>query len=190
MNRAAFLDRDGTINLTKQTYITRAADLDLIPGAAAGIRLLRQAGFKTVLATNQSAVARGLLTPEDLESIHRRLAELLEAEGTGLDATYCCPHYESGSVPEFSVRCACRKPLPGMLHDAAREHGIALAESVFIGDAVRDLRAGRAAGTRTVLVLTGIGKRSLQAAPPDLIDHTADDLEAAARWAIQEDPNR
>lgn len=182
MTPAAFLDRDGTINARKQAYITRPDDLELLPGAATGIRLLREAGYKAILATNQSAVARGLVDQAGMEAIHARLGELLAAEGTALDAIYCCPHYKDGSVPEFAVRCTCRKPLPGMLHDAARDHGLSLPDSVFIGDAVRDLRAGRAAGSHTILVLTGNGSDSLKVATPDLIDHTADDLESAALW--------
>ncbi|OGG50014.1 MAG: hypothetical protein A3F84_02305 [Candidatus Handelsmanbacteria bacterium RIFCSPLOWO2_12_FULL_64_10] len=181
MKRAVFLDRDGTINLKKHTYITEPDQFDLIPGVAEAIGALREAGYLAVLATNQSAVARGLVTPEGLDAIHERMNELL---GAPLDALYACLHYRDGSVAEFAVPCECRKPLPGMLLRAAREHGIDLRASVFVGDAVRDLRAGRAAGTRTVLVRTGSGEEALRWATPDLYDRVAGDLSDAGRWIL------
>lgn len=185
MKRAAFLDRDGTLNAKKLAYVTRPEDLELLPGAAEGVRRLREAGYLAVLATNQSAVARGLVSPAGLEAIHARLAELLAAEGAALDALYVCPHLKEGSVEGFSLACHCRKPLPGLLVDAARAMGLALEESVMIGDALRDLRAGRAAGTRTVLVLTGNGAESEKLAPPGLADHVAADVAEAAAWIIR-----
>jgi D-glycero-D-manno-heptose 1,7-bisphosphate phosphatase len=182
MSRAAFLDRDGTLNVKPEAYITRAEQIALIPGAAAAIRSLRQAGYQIVVATNQSAVARGLITPAQLDRIHARLVELLGAEDAAPDALYVCPHYRHGSVPQYAIPCHCRKPLPGLLHDAARQRGISLRDSVFVGDALRDLRAGRAAGTRTVLVLTGSGAETLPRTPRKLVDHVAADLPAAADW--------
>lgn len=179
MKRAVFLDRDGTINLKKETYITEPAQFELIPGAAEAIRSLREAGYLAVLTTNQSAVARGLVTPDGLDAIHERMNELL---GEPLDALYACLHYREGVVAEFAVACECRKPLPGMLLRAARDHGIDLRGSVMVGDAVRDLRAGRAAGTRTVLVRTGSGEEALRWAAPELVDHVAADLRAAGEW--------
>lgn len=179
MRRAVFLDRDGTLNLKKATYITTPEQFDLIPGVAEAVAALRAAGYLVVLATNQSAVARGLVTPAGLDAIHERMNELL---GAPLDALYACLHYRDGVVAEFAVPCECRKPLPGMLLRAAREHGIDLRESVFVGDAVRDLRAGRAAGTRTVLVRTGSGEEALRWATPELYDHVAPDLAAAGEW--------
>jgi D-glycero-D-manno-heptose 1,7-bisphosphate phosphatase len=185
MIRAAFLDRDGTLNVKKREYITRPEELELLPGAADGVRALRAAGYRAVLATNQSAVARGLVSPAGLAAIHARLRELLEAAGAPLDGLYVCPHYKEGSVAEFAVVCPCRKPLPGLLVEASRQMGLSLADSVFIGDAVRDMRAGRAAGTRTVLVLTGSGAEAVKLAPPRLVDHVAPDLPAAARWICE-----
>jgi len=148
MNRAAFLDRDGVINRKApgDGYITRWEEIDFLPGVAQAIALLNRTGFSVIVVTNQRCVAKGLVTIRELDWIHRRMCEVLADAGGTIDAVYYCPH-------ELEPPCPCRKPRPGLLLDAAREHGIALTESWMIGDSDADIEAGRKAGCRTALVL-------------------------------------
>lgn len=155
MRRAVFLDRDGTLNVEKE-YLYRIVDFEFIPGAVEAVRLLNEAGFLVVVVTNQSGVARGYYTEEDVESLHRHIAAELQKSGARVDAWLYCPHHPDGRG-SYSLPCGCRKPLPGMLKEAARRHDIDLAASVMIGDKLADVAAGQAAGCRTILVRTGYG---------------------------------
>ncbi|MFA6107639.1 MAG: D-glycero-beta-D-manno-heptose 1,7-bisphosphate 7-phosphatase [Candidatus Latescibacterota bacterium] len=183
---AVFLDRDGTLN-REVDHLHRVDDLELLPGTATALACLREAGFLLVVVTNQSAVARGLLTVPALEEIHAELQRRLAAAGARLDALYYCPHHPDEGDPPFRCRCDCRKPAPGLLHRAAADLGIDLTASYMVGDTRSDLEAGWAAGCRTVLVRTGYGSATLQEAGPELldrVDHVAADLAAAARWIV------
>jgi D-glycero-D-manno-heptose 1,7-bisphosphate phosphatase len=154
---AVFLDRDGTIN-EDVDYLRHPDQMRLIPGAAAAIARLNQRGLAVIVVTNQSAVARGLLTENDLAAIHLHLHELLAAEGAHVDGIYYCPHHPEAANADFRRDCDCRKPGPGMLLQAARDHGLDLAASVMIGDSRRDLEAGKIAGCKSlILVRTGHG---------------------------------
>lgn len=150
MRRAAFLDRDGVLcDLVEDPVDGRPEsplkpeDVILADGAREGLQRLREAGYLLVVASNQPAAAKGKATEEQLRAVHERLRELLEPE-TIDDWRYCFHRAQDG--------CPCRKPRPGMLLDAAREHGIDLSRSWMIGDTDGDVGAGRAAGTRTVLI--------------------------------------
>jgi D-glycero-D-manno-heptose 1,7-bisphosphate phosphatase len=178
--KAAFLDRDGTI-LVERGHVATTSELALLPGSAAAIRELRAGGWKVVVVTNQSHVAKGLITESDLEEIHRNLVLLLREAGADIDGIYYCPHHPEGIVAGYALVCECRKPGPGLLLRAAEEHCIDLQRSVMVGDALRDLEAGRAAGVGTnVLVRTGYGASvELQAHGAD---HVSDDLAAATAW--------
>ena len=149
MSRAAFLDRDGTLNrkLPDDQYVTRWEQIHFLPEVAKAIALLNQAGFLVIVVSNQRCVAKGLLPAEDLEAIHRRMCAELAAKGARIDGVYYCPHEEY-------PRCSCRKPAPGMLLAAGRAHKIDLAASWMIGDSEVDVQAGRSAGCRTARVLT------------------------------------
>jgi len=145
---AVFLDRDGLINVPpppEQRYLLHPGEFRLMPGIAEAIRLLNEAGIPVFVVTNQKGVATGRLSGDTLEAIHARMRELLAGRGAAVQAVYACPHRESDA-------CDCRKPAPGMLFQAARDHGIDLASAWMIGDQPRDVRAGRAAGCRTLLV--------------------------------------
>lgn len=173
---AAFVDRDGTINV-ERNYLRSPAELELIPGAAAGLKDLQARGFALVVLTNQSGVARRYFTLDAVAAVHARLAEMLAAEGVILDAVYLCPHGPADA-------CDCRKPLPGMALRAAADLGLDLARSVMIGDKGVDLGLGRAIGARTILVRTGHGLAEEPVAAK-LADFVADDLAAAANWVAQ-----
>lgn len=155
MRRAVFLDRDGTINVEKE-YLYRIADFEFVPGAVDAVRMLNESGYFVVVVTNQSGVARGYYTEEDVENLHRHIGKELEKSGARIDAWLYCPHHPDGRG-SYSLPCNCRKPLPGMLKEAARRYDINLEASIMIGDKLADISAGQAAGCRTILVRTGYG---------------------------------
>lgn len=156
--RAVFLDRDGTINRFVG-FLRDPEQLELLEGAAEAIRMLNTAGRLAVVATNQPVIARGEVTRTGLEQIHKKLETELGQRGAYLDRIYYCPHHPDGGfpgeIPELKTDCACRKPKPGLLLQAARELNIELAASWMIGDSERDVLAGRAAGCRTALIGAG-----------------------------------
>lgn len=157
MKRAVFIDRDGTINVEKE-YLYRADEFAFIPGVPEAIRLLNEAGYLVIVVTNQSGVARGYYTEEDVLQLHRYISFQLEQHGARVDAWQYCPHHPSGRG-SYALPCRCRKPLPGMLVEAAGRYGVDLESSVMIGDKVVDMEAGAAAGCRTFLVRTGYGSQ-------------------------------
>jgi len=152
-NTAVFFDRDGTL-INDPGYLNHPDQVQLLEGAAEALRELHGLGYKTVVVSNQSGVARGIVTEEMLEKIHERLRELLAAKGATLDKVYYCPYHPDGVVEQYRMDSDLRKPKPGMLLAAAREMEIDLAKSWMIGDAERDIEAGRSAGCRTILVST------------------------------------
>ncbi len=154
--KAAFLDRDGTINVEKG-YLSDPEETELIPGAARAIRLLNDAGFVVFGVTNQSGVARGFYGEKEVALVNRRVTELLAAEGALVKEIFHCPHHPRGTVPEFSIDCDCRKPLPGMVERAKAKHRFAIAEAIVVGDKVCDVQLGKAIGAQTALVGTGFG---------------------------------
>ncbi len=180
MKRAVFLDRDGTINVEKD-YLYQIQDFEFIPGAVDAIRVLNDAGYFVVVVTNQSGVARGYYTEEDVELLHRHIDAELEKTGARVDAWLYCPHHPDGRG-SYSLPCDCRKPLPGMLKEAARRYDIDLESSVMVGDKVADIGAGISAGCRTILVRTGYGAdhENLVSSYTEVYD----DLLAAAKTLI------
>ena len=154
--KAAFLDRDGTINVDKG-YIRSPRDIGLIPGAAQAVKLLNAAGYAVFGVSNQSGVARGFYGIDDVPAVNRRVVELLAAEGAVLKEIFYCPHHPRGTVPEYSIICGCRKPLPGMVDAARQKYGVAIADAIVIGDKGCDVELGRNVGARTALVATGFG---------------------------------
>ena len=151
---AAFLDRDGTI-IEEVNYLTRPEDLRLEPGALDALRRLREAGYLLIVVTNQSAVARGMITERELASLHGLLERKLAQGGVRLDGIYYCPHHPDSDLAEYAASCDCRKPEPGMLLRAAADLGVDLGRSVMFGDSERDVEAGRRAGCRTALLHHG-----------------------------------
>jgi D-glycero-D-manno-heptose 1,7-bisphosphate phosphatase len=180
MKRAVFLDRDGTINIEKD-YLYQIQDFEFVPGAAEAVLLLNQAGFMVVVVTNQSGVARGYYTENDVENLHRHISGELEKTGAHVNAWLYCPHHPSGRG-SYALPCNCRKPLPGMLTEAARRYDIDLENSVMIGDKMADIEAGLAAGCRTMLVRTGYGAKEAQYANSQTI--ICDDLLSAVKHLL------
>jgi D-glycero-D-manno-heptose 1,7-bisphosphate phosphatase len=177
MRRAVFLDRDGTINREKD-YLHRIDEFEFIPGSPEAVRLLNQAGFLVVVVSNQSGVGRGYYTEEDVEQLHRHIAAQLAAGSARVDAWFYCPHHPQGKG-SYALACRCRKPLPGMLHEAAARYAIDLTASVMIGDKLVDLEAGIAAGCRPILVRTGYGAEQEADLPSGVAVY--DDLLSAVR---------
>lgn len=186
MQRAVFLDRDGTINV-EAGYLRQLDDLVLMPGAAEAIKQLRSAGYLCVLATNQSGPARGYYGEDHVLALNERLLDLLKGEGTTLDGVYYCPHLPDGTVPGYTRNCDCRKPEPGMLLKAAQDLGIDLGQSYMVGDKATDVEVAHRAGCRGILLRSGYGERVLkgdyQFVPE--ADFVADDLAHAARWILE-----
>jgi D-glycero-D-manno-heptose 1,7-bisphosphate phosphatase len=171
-----FLDRDGVVN-DQTAFVNKPDDFRLLPGAAAAIRQLNEAGTPVVIVTNQGGIALGYLTEDDLAAIHQRMAELLAAEGAHVDAVYSCPYYPNGTIPKYAKDSPDRKPGTGMLERARDDLGIDLRTSYLVGDATTDILAGLRAGCTTVLVQTGFaGKDAKVVAEPDYV---AADLPAA-----------
>lgn len=159
---AIFIDRDGVV-IEMVDYLNRADQVVLIPGVAAAIAEINRAGIPLIMVTNQSAIARGLLTEAGLHDIHAKLHALLADQGARIDAIYYCPHHPNIGAPPYRRACDCRKPAPGMLLQAAHDLNLDLARSVFIGDHVTDIEAGHNAGVgHTILVLTGHGRASAE----------------------------
>lgn len=152
--RAIFLDKDGTL-IEDVPHNVNPNLLTLTWHAGQGLQLLQQLGYALIVVTNQSGIAHGLFTETALSPVQRRLGELLAQYGVVLDGFYYCPHAPDGVINRYAIRCTCRKPMPGMLRRAAREHGIDLSQSWMIGDILHDVEAGRRAGCRTVLIDNG-----------------------------------
>jgi D-glycero-D-manno-heptose 1,7-bisphosphate phosphatase len=181
---AAFLDRDGTINV-ERGRVHRIEDFELLPGATAGLRLLQAAGYRLVVVTNQSGIARGLYDEAQYAALTRHMRTLLRREGVVLDAVLHCPHHPVHGVGAARRDCDCRKPRPGMILRARDALGLDLARSVLIGDTRGDLEAGRAAGVgRRVLVTSGHPIADGDRAAADRV--CADLLEAASRLVAEE----
>jgi len=150
-DKAVFLDRDHTI-IEDPGYLTEPSAVRLLPGVDLALQSLAQAGFKLVVVTNQSAIARGLLTAEGLERIHAEMGRQLADRGVTLDGIYHCPYHPEGTVEQYARESDDRKPSPGMLLRAAEDLDIDLPDSWMVGDSPRDIEAGQRAGCRTIRV--------------------------------------
>jgi D-glycero-D-manno-heptose 1,7-bisphosphate phosphatase len=191
--KAAFLDRDGVL-IEDRGVLIHSRDIHVIKGAGAALRQLKDAGFLIVVVSNQTAVARGLLSPAEVLALEQAVE--LRLGGTDkvlemIDGFYFCPHHPNATVPAYRRDCTCRKPAPGLLLEAARALDIDLHASVMIGDRPSDVAAGKAAGCRTIQVLSGRHADPLiettagfAAVPPDL---TCANLAEAVAHVVQGD---
>lgn len=155
INKAVFLDRDGTIN-KEVNYLYRPEDFQFIENTIESIKIFHKLKYKVIVITNQSGVARGYYTEDDVKKLHKHIDELLANKGTYVDHYYYCPHYSEGTVDEYKKTCECRKPKVGMIVDAVKDFDIDLNESIIIGDKEIDAQTGKNAGIgKCVLVRTG-----------------------------------
>jgi D-glycero-D-manno-heptose 1,7-bisphosphate phosphatase len=180
---AVFVDRDGTI-IEELGYLSDPDKVRLMPDAAASISKLNRKGIPVVIISNQAGVARGLFTQDDLERVNERVLALLASRDAHVDAAYYCPHH-----PDFDVDCACRKPRPGLLLKAASDMGIDLSRSFMVGDRLIDMQAGKSAGTSTVFLRTGYGRKELEESRTEVAktaDRVCDDLAQAVDWILDE----
>lgn len=139
-------------------YLDRLERLSLFPYTIDAVRLLNASGYKVVVVTSQNGVANGILTEEFLAETHAHMSKLFAAAGGRVEGYYYCPHSPNAPVERYRTDCECRKPKPGMILAAARDHGLDLSRSIVIGDRWRDVEMGLAAGTKAILVETGYGR--------------------------------
>jgi D-glycero-D-manno-heptose 1,7-bisphosphate phosphatase len=154
MRPAIFLDRDGTV-VEECGYLNRLEKLRLFPWTIDALRLIKRAGFATVVITNQAAVGRGIIEEDFVHKVHQEIDRRLEGTGAGIDRYYYCPHFAASKIDRYRQECQCRKPAPGMILQACREMDLDPAKSVMVGDRWLDVECGRAAGARAVLVRSG-----------------------------------
>lgn len=173
--RGVFLDRDGVI-IRDIDLLTQPNQVELYATAPQAILQLREAGFAIVVVSNQTVVARGLASEQDVELTHAWIQQLLRTSGGGeIDRFYFCPHHPNATLPEYRVACNCRKPRSGMLLRAAQELDLDLGASYMVGDRISDIIAGQRAGCRTILVQTGM--------------HTAKPIESVDALEMTVDPD-
>lgn len=184
VKRAVFLDRDGTL-LKEVNYLSRKEDMELLPGIADALGRLKKAGFLLFVVTNQAGVARGRFGVETVRRVNRAFADALKAEGVELDGMAFCPHH-----PDFTGPCECRKPEPGMIFSVSVGKDVDFSRSYMVGDKASDIGAGKRAGLKTVLVLTGYGAEELEIlkACGDQPDHVAKDLAEFSRLVTTDNP--
>jgi D-glycero-D-manno-heptose 1,7-bisphosphate phosphatase len=183
--RAVFLDKDGTL-VEDVPYNVDPARIRLAARCAAGLRSLSAAGYRLLVISNQSGVARGFFPEEALAAVERRLCELLGEMGVPLAGFYYCPHHPDGQISAYARWCPCRKPQPGLLLRAAAAHGVDLTRSWFIGDILNDVEAGRRAGCRTVLIDNG-NETEWVLSPGRQPHHVAPNIDAAAQTILTEE---
>jgi D,D-heptose 1,7-bisphosphate phosphatase len=189
--KAIFLDRDGTVN-EEVDYLLDKKDIKLIDGTIEALEIFKNLGFLNIIVTNQSAVARGLLTIQELELINDELLSLLRKDGKKLiDDIFYSPYHIDGIVPEFSVISDDRKPGIGMIEKAKIKYNLNLNDSFLIGDSFADIKCGLNAGLKTILVLTGYGARTLKEYRKENINlfYIAGNLLDAARF-ISNNPQK
>jgi len=185
---AVFIDRDGTVN-EQMGYINHISRFVMLPGAAEAIRLLNMHQYLAIIVSNQSGVARGYYPIGLVDEVHAHMRALMEKEGAFVDGIFFCPHYEKGSVPEYSIECDCRKPRTGLIEKAGKAFEIDMDNSYVIGDRYSDIELALRSDMKGILVTTGYGQGDIDYVFPRLSfkpAHIARDLLHAVRWIIEE----
>ena len=182
---AVFLDRDGTIN-EQVGYVNHCDRLWLLPGVAQAIKRLNDYHLPVIVVTNQAGAARGYFPEELVPRVNAKMEALLAAEGAHIDGLYYCPHLKGGKIAHLDVDCNCRKPKPGMILQAAKEHDIDLERSYVVGDRMGDVAFGQSVGAKGILVLTGYGKGERDFIKGTQPEHVASDLLAAVEWILRD----
>lgn len=183
LRRAVFLDRDGTIN-EEVGYLRKLEQLKLFPFSAEAIQILNRKGIPIIVVTNQSGVARGYFDEDFVYRLHDLIRDQLEAKGAHIDAFYYCPHHPTEGSDPYRRACTCRKPGTGMFLQASRDLHIDLSRSYMVGDMMKDVQAGKKAGTKGILVMTGYGAD--EKINKDFPDYRAIDLLDAVKWIIED----
>ncbi len=179
-NRAIFIDRDGTINLDVH-YLDDPDKFEMYPGVGEGVKKLKDSGFKVIVITNQSGIARGYFTEKQLSDIHERMKKEFREFDVMLDGIYYCPHHPDDN-------CNCRKPNTGLFEKAIREHNIDVKKSYMLGDKILDVGAGKKIGARTVLVPEPNMREEILSKKKEWgynPDYTADDFMGAVEWILR-----
>ena len=185
-SRAVFLDRDGTL-IEEVGYLDRIERVTLYPWSVDAVRVLNRAGFRVVVVSNQSGVARGLFTEATVNEVHRHIESRLAEGGAHVDAYYYCPHHPDGTVDAYRQRCTCRKPGRGLADRAVEELGIDPTRSFVVGDRWLDVGLAHAVGAQGVLVRSGYGLTEEERPLPDLTAHAiVDNLIAATSWILRQ----
>ena len=185
-SRAVFLDRDGTL-IEEVNYLDRIERVAFFPWSVDAVRVLNRAGFRVIVVSNQSGVARGLFTEATVNTVHRHIESRLAEGGAHVDAYYYCPHHPEGTVDGYRKRCDCRKPGRGLVDRAVAEFGIDPTRSFVVGDRWLDVGLAHAVGARGVLVRTGYGSTEEERPLPGLTaDAIVDNLIAAASWILRQ----
>ena len=190
MERAVFLDRDGVL-IKDVNLLTRFDDIHILESVPAALWKLKAVGFKLIVISNQSVVARGLLSEQDVCMLQTEIERLLRKAGSpDLDGFYFCPHHPNATLKSYRVVCECRKPRSGLLLQAAKEHDLILSTSIVIGDRITDIIAGKGVVCRTVLVQTGkhLSAPIETVEPIDesvIADYVCKDLMEAVEWILK-----
>ncbi|UCD13647.1 MAG: D-glycero-beta-D-manno-heptose 1,7-bisphosphate 7-phosphatase [Thermoplasmatales archaeon] len=176
MDKVVFLDRDGTISKDSPDHIKSWDEVHFLPNTKEGIKLLNDNGFNIIIITNQSVIARGMVTKEGLDFIHQKMIEELEEYGCKIHGIYYCPHHPDDE-------CNCRKPNPGLLLKAALENDIDTSKSYMVGDRMMDVEAGKVVSCKTILIPSELGLQELK---NSLVkpDYVAKDLLDAGKWIL------
>lgn len=186
MNKAVFFDRDGTIN-KEVNYLTRSEDIEFMPGLFDALKMLKKAGFLNIVITNQSAVARGLLTVNQLESIHRDfLKQINKGNIVLIDDIFYSPYHIDGIIEKYKVEHNDRKPGTGLIEKATLKYKINLEKSFFVGDSYSDMKCASNAKLKKVMMMTGYGKRDIEKCIAEKIniERLAEDLPEAASFIV------
>ncbi|MFH1637305.1 MAG: HAD-IIIA family hydrolase [Candidatus Woesearchaeota archaeon] len=180
---AVFIDRDGVIN-DAEGFITSPEHFKLLPRSAEALKLLNDNKIKAIVITNQPVIGRGLCKEEDVHAVHEKMNLLLKEKGAKVDDIFFCPHHPVHGVGDYKVECDCRKPRPGLILEAAKQHNINMRESYMIGDKTGDVKAGFLAGCTTILVQTGYGGNDgFKDATPDIV---VEDLYEAVKFILKQ----
>ena len=180
---AVFLDRDGTL-IEDVGFLERVDQVQVYPWTTDAVRRLNEAGLAVVVTTNQSGVARGILTEEGIRSVHRHLSSILEAGGARIDAYYYCPHHPEGTIQAYTRVCDCRKPSPGLVDQAVRDLSLDPTQSFVVGDKWMDIGLARAVGAQGILVRTGYAGRDRRPEGLDA-DAVVDNVSDAIDWIFR-----
>ncbi len=178
MNKLVILDRDGVINEDSDAYIKSVAEWTPVPGSLEGIAKLTEAGFRIVVASNQSGLGRGLFDQATLDEIHAHMHDRVADAGGHLEAVFYCPHHPDEG-------CQCRKPQPGLLEQIERELAVSVVGAYFVGDTRKDLEVARSKGAIPILVRSGKGERTIAAGDDTLAERVCDNLLQAAEYLLE-----